>query len=632
MQSEQLKAPFHRLMRDETANVRKKHSREAIEEMKASILAHDIIQPVAVRPPVAGDADLGGQLYRIFAGGRRWLALGELVQEGKLQPDHPVPIIIRDTDDATATELSLAENLIREAMSPADEFRAFLQLVDGGKSIEDVALHFGRSERYVKGRLALAKLHPEILAAFEADKINFTAACAYTTNPDQDVQLKHFIDAGNYYRGESWAIKNAMQRTAVAASSALAGFVGEETYRAAGGIVVEDLFGEGAIWTSIDLLPDLKAKAVDNLRAEALAEGWSFFATTEELSIDDVYAVRALAPAGIELTEAETDRMDEISDELEGADPDEADEEEAERLKKLNAEYEALEAKANCFSAEQVASTGIVFDTKTLRIRRGCLKPEAKAGADGDEGDDQPLASAAKATKDPLALTQPLKDKIGETATVALKTAVVADPHRALALIASMLEHQDERTSGIGRPTRLEVERVDPYAYGASADKKSRGIHKAFDAYTKKSGDELLAIVASLFAKTIDLTEKWFQKDYTKDDIRARVRSEFMTAFAADPVAAFDAEAWFSTCTKPMIDAAMKEMTGNPSSKLKKADMAREATEKARETGWLPAALRLKGYALKGKKPAPAGKKQPPKKKEEAHKAKRRELAAKMGA
>lgn len=84
MQSEQPKVPFDRLIRDDAANVRKKHSREAIVEMKASILAHDIIQPIAVRPPVTGDADLGGQLYRIFAGGRRWIALGELVQEGKL--------------------------------------------------------------------------------------------------------------------------------------------------------------------------------------------------------------------------------------------------------------------------------------------------------------------------------------------------------------------------------------------------------------------------------------------------------------------------------------------------------------------------------------------------------------------
>jgi ParB family transcriptional regulator, chromosome partitioning protein len=116
MQSEQPKVPFDRLIRDDAANVRKKHSREAIVEMKASILAHDIIQPIAVRPPVTGDADLGGQLYRIFAGGRRWIALGELVQEGKLPSDHPVPITIRDTDDATATELSLAENLIREQM------------------------------------------------------------------------------------------------------------------------------------------------------------------------------------------------------------------------------------------------------------------------------------------------------------------------------------------------------------------------------------------------------------------------------------------------------------------------------------------------------------------------------------
>jgi ParB-like chromosome segregation protein Spo0J len=40
--------------------------------------------------------------------------------------------------DAAAREISLAENLIREAMTPADEARAYRDIVDGGADAEAV--------------------------------------------------------------------------------------------------------------------------------------------------------------------------------------------------------------------------------------------------------------------------------------------------------------------------------------------------------------------------------------------------------------------------------------------------------------------------------------------------------------
>src|SRR6516162_4392411 len=63
-------------------------------------------------------------------------------------------------------ETSLAENTIRAAMHPADQFVAMASLIDGGATIEDVARRFGSSERHVRQRLRLGKLAPQLLDAY----------------------------------------------------------------------------------------------------------------------------------------------------------------------------------------------------------------------------------------------------------------------------------------------------------------------------------------------------------------------------------------------------------------------------------------------------------------------------------
>ena len=111
-------------------NARRTAAREALEEMKASILAHGLMQNLVVT--AAGD---GG--YRVIAGSRRLEALRALQDEGKLPGDHAVPCQV--VSDDHAAELSLAENTVRLAMHPADEFEAFARLIDGGDSVEHIA-------------------------------------------------------------------------------------------------------------------------------------------------------------------------------------------------------------------------------------------------------------------------------------------------------------------------------------------------------------------------------------------------------------------------------------------------------------------------------------------------------------
>src|SRR5579863_6425219 len=118
--TETIAIPLNRLLAWQ-GNVRKTDPDKGIDELAASIAAHGLLQSLVVRKDKRGK-------FAVVAGGRRLLALQALAEAGTVTADHPVPcsVIGRDAD---ATEISLAENVQREAMHPADEFEAFKALI-----------------------------------------------------------------------------------------------------------------------------------------------------------------------------------------------------------------------------------------------------------------------------------------------------------------------------------------------------------------------------------------------------------------------------------------------------------------------------------------------------------------------
>lgn len=54
--------------------------------------------------------------------------------------------------EAHALEMSLAENTVRLAMHPADQFQAFGELIDKGQTAAHVAMRFGVEESLVHTR------------------------------------------------------------------------------------------------------------------------------------------------------------------------------------------------------------------------------------------------------------------------------------------------------------------------------------------------------------------------------------------------------------------------------------------------------------------------------------------------
>src|ERR1017187_1123818 len=131
-----------------TGNVRKTGADTGLAELSASIAAHGLLQSLVVRKDKKGK-------YAVVAGRRRLLALGSLAEAGTIAADAPVPCHVI-AGDANATEISLVENTVREQMHPADQFDAFLALIDDMHPA-DIAARFGVTETVVQQRLKLAR-------------------------------------------------------------------------------------------------------------------------------------------------------------------------------------------------------------------------------------------------------------------------------------------------------------------------------------------------------------------------------------------------------------------------------------------------------------------------------------------
>src|SRR3546814_15884326 len=92
--------------------------------------------------------------YSIFGGGRRLARVHSLIEKGELAEDFRVPVMVLP-DAKDAIELSLAENQ-KLPMSAADECTAYNNMVGKeGKTPAQVGARFGKTERFVLGRMRL---------------------------------------------------------------------------------------------------------------------------------------------------------------------------------------------------------------------------------------------------------------------------------------------------------------------------------------------------------------------------------------------------------------------------------------------------------------------------------------------
>ena len=201
---------------------------EQLSALADSIREVGVLQPVLVRP-----ADDG---YELIAGERRWRA----ARRAGLQA---IPALIRTTDDASALEHALIENVHRDDLNALEEAAAYQQLIEDFRlTHEQVAARVGRSRVAITNTLRLLQLPPAIQKMIQDDTLKGGHARALLGTPDRAFQeqlARRVVSEGLSVRAVEEAVRahggEATKRAPTAATGRL---------RPPGLLELEELLGD----------------------------------------------------------------------------------------------------------------------------------------------------------------------------------------------------------------------------------------------------------------------------------------------------------------------------------------------------------------------------------------------------
>ena len=219
-----------------------------IEALADSIADLGLLQNLAGFVDATSPADVAWKTG-IVAGGRRLRALGLLAARDRRDPAE-VRVPVRVThEEATARLWASAENSARQALSPADEVRAYGRMAAQGADPNRIARAFAVTERHVRQRLKLADLPAPALDALRRGEISLDQAGAMTLAETPE-QVEGILRTARQHLQNGWAplaaeqIRRMLTPDAVPLSDRRVVFVGLAYYELQGGLVQRDLFSD----------------------------------------------------------------------------------------------------------------------------------------------------------------------------------------------------------------------------------------------------------------------------------------------------------------------------------------------------------------------------------------------------
>lgn len=432
------------------ANIRRGRSAATVRARASSILAHGLLQNLVVRAQRDGQGQFTN-VFEVTAGRTRLAALKLLAQRKKIAKDAAIPCNVRE--DGIAEELSLAENLSREALHPADEFEAFHDLHDRkGQSADEIAARFGTTKRHVQERLKLGAVSPKLLALYRAGEMALDQLMAFAVCDDPARQEE--VWAGLSWDKTPGIIRDTLLASHVRARDKRAQFVGLAAYEAAGGTVLRDLFSEGDDGYLADpaLLDRLVAEKLEGVAATVRAEGWKWVEIATDFPHGHGFA--RFYEREVPLSERDAGKVskleawiEEIERALEQDGPDQALEA---KLDTLQIKLAAFDAKRSVFDPDAVEKGGafvVIGHDGEPEVLRGLLRPEDRdaegsSTKQGRSGDSETVeADGASVTGDANSLSDRLAADLTAHRTMAMRDALTGNPDVALSRAQQAVEY-----------------------------------------------------------------------------------------------------------------------------------------------------------------------------------------------
>lgn len=250
-------------------NMRKaKTAKKSDNQLKASIKAIGLVQNLVV-------SQKGKNGYPVEAGGRRYVQCLSLLDDGVFTGDTEISVLI--LNGQSAKEFSLAENYLRVPTNPVDDFEAFTYMSETeGVSIADIARSFGETQKFVKQRLSLGSVAPELREACRQEKFGLDVLEAFTVSDDHEKQLEAYKKfKGDSHQFSAQNIRVQLTEKALTNDNKLVRYLGLKDYKAAGGTVMTDLFSDVIYINDKTLFDSLIEKKLKDVTANLL-KSWSW--------------------------------------------------------------------------------------------------------------------------------------------------------------------------------------------------------------------------------------------------------------------------------------------------------------------------------------------------------------------
>lgn len=586
-------------------NVRKTGASDGIDELAASIAAHGLLQSLVVRKGKRGK-------YDIVAGQRRYMALCKLLEHKTIDKDFEVPCMLA-SDTVDATELSLAENAVRAPMHPADQYEAFAKLIDDGASVPDVAARFGLSENSVSQRMKLGRLSPVLLKAYRDGELDLECAQAFTVSDDHEAQERVFESLTDWNM-QPHTIRRALTENEVSTSDKRVRFVGLDAYRAAGGLIRQDLFSEDdeGYLINVALLDRLVAEKLQAEATTIAAEGWKWVEHAPDADYQTISQFSREHPVRAKLSadaQAELDKLSEEYDALLDAD----DEDCSDRLDEIQQRMDSLSEAAETWAPETLTVSGAIVTLAhdgTLRIERGLVRKEDRREAKALHTNAPESTEAVETSA--IGLSPKLIEDLTAEKSAGIAVELMQRPDAALAAVvhALLLEtfHPGYATHSclklrIQHPG-LAFSMAKPEASKAllalTAEKERLGDlipgdpNALWDWCMNRSRDELLILLAFVAGSAVDAIR---HKGDRPDSDRLVHANQLASAVELDMTVWYTptAEGYFNRIRRSQIVTSIDEAKGGHGpalDKLKKTELAMRAEKAVAGTGWLPEPLR----------------------------------------
>lgn len=631
--------PLNKLKKSPRNARKTPHSEAHIEALSASIAAKGMLQNLVVEPETNVEGEPTGCYFVTIGEGRR-LAQLLRVKRKQIKKSEPIRCVLDTVNDAA--EISLDENVTREALHPADQFERFRELAENrGWGAEEIAARFGVSAHVVRQRLRLGAVSPKLMQVYRDGSLSLDQLMAFAITEDHDRQEQVFDNLS--YNREPWIIRRDLTKMNVEATDRRALFVGADAYAEAGGTIIRDLFTEdkGGYFEDAVLLDRLVTDKLEGVAAEVQAsEGWKW--TSVHIDFPHAHGMRRSYPHPVDLSEEDAaaydgaqEAYDRLTAEYEGYDelPDEADQ----RFGELEAEIERIDAKRHAYDADEIGRGGvfvILNHDGTARIERGFIRaedeaPQAEDGEDGetvnvtedgeivgdeDDGEDGDTESHPE-DEDAGDAGKPLSDALVRDLTahrtLGLRLALGEQPDIALMAVVHTLAAQTFYRGG--EASCLEIRLTSAYLASHADGIEDTPAAKALaDRHAEWASDmprdvadlwafvagldhaSLMALLAHCASLTINAVRvQWEQKPNAR-----ATASRLATATMLDMTAHWSptGQTYLGRVTKAHILAAVREAVSDEAGEriagLKKPEMAQAAEQLLAGTGWLPSALR----------------------------------------